>query len=399
MKYLKYIILAGFVMAGIFGYIRKSENMAFGATSYSPFKVYGQLQLLNAATSTGISGMDMSAGCYAINGSCISGSGGGGSGTVSSGTVGQLGYYNSSGTTITGTSTNPIYVDAFYATSTTATSTIGKAGLQLGAGGYNSSGYDNQLSLIAQRTYGNSNNAAFKEGQLNIDATNNGRIAFNLVQQSDAGTGCSPECINIQQQSTTATGLLEKIKTASTQFSGNLGISIEGPTAPALELNQDIWNGGTLQEGGGLFQISSRDNNFTIDARNDTNKGYCRQLDLSPDFSSTTAGTITFFPCLNSGGSTQLGTGRLNITGTSTVANLVNFDSTNTSTQGDIMVIKENGQVGIATTTPSQKLDVNGNINLEAAGNGIIMHDDTNGLCYLFTIHNGTPTATAHVCQ
>lgn len=256
------------------------------------------------------------------------------------------------------------------------TSTIAQSGLQIGPSSFNSSGYDNLLTLIPQRTYGNSGNAQYKEGVLDIDSTLSSRIALNIIQQSTAGTGSTPEMVNIQNQSTSATGILEKIKTSSTAFSGNLGLSVEGPVAPAIELNQDTWNGGTNQLGGGLFQISSRDNNLTIDARNDANTGYCRQLDLSPDFSSTTSGTLTLFPCLNAAGSTQLGTGRLNITGTTTVANLVNFDSTNTSTQGDIMVILENGTVGIASSTPSTtaKLSVGGKIYTTS---GIVFPDGT----------------------
>lgn len=47
-----------------------------------------------------------------------------GSGSVSSGLAGQLGYYNVSGSTIVGTSTNPLYVDAIVATSTTIANTF-----------------------------------------------------------------------------------------------------------------------------------------------------------------------------------------------------------------------------------------------------------------------------------
>lgn len=63
------------------------------------------------------------ANCFSTDGStCLSS--GGGSGTVSSGLAGQLGYYNASGNTIVGTSTNPLYVTAITATSSAATSTF-----------------------------------------------------------------------------------------------------------------------------------------------------------------------------------------------------------------------------------------------------------------------------------
>lgn len=282
---------------------------------------------------------------------------------------------------------------SFNATSTSATSTIAGAGLQIGPTTFDSSGYDNALTVIAKRTYGSSANAQFKEGVVDVDCTGSGRVCGQFIQQSSAGTGSTPEMVNIQNQSTTATGILLKIKTASTQFSGDLGLSVEGPVAPAIEVNQDTWNGGTQQQGGGLFQVSSRDNNFTIDARNITNSGYCRQLDISPDFSSTTSGTLTLFPCLNAGGSTQLGTGRLNVTGTTTVPTLVNFDSTNTSTEGDIMKILENGRIGIATTTPVAKIDsytsatTTANLLLEtAAGSG--------GCLIIQDVNSNPPTYT-----
>lgn len=47
-----------------------------------------------------------------------------GSGTVTSQPAGSIGYYNATGNTITGTSTNPLYLGSVTATSTTATSTF-----------------------------------------------------------------------------------------------------------------------------------------------------------------------------------------------------------------------------------------------------------------------------------
>lgn len=78
----------------------------------------------NGTTTSAAKGINLiNGGCFAINGTCISGSGGGGSGSVS-GLAGQLGYFNTTGTSIVGTSTNPLYVDAVVATSTVATSTF-----------------------------------------------------------------------------------------------------------------------------------------------------------------------------------------------------------------------------------------------------------------------------------
>ena len=57
------------------------------------------------------------------------------------------------------------------------------------------------------------------------------------------------------------------------------------------------------------------------------------------------------------------------------------------------------GNIGIGTTTPSQKLEVNGNINIEGATNGIIMHDTVTTACYLVQIRNGAFAMTSHACK
>jgi uncharacterized protein YjiK len=64
----------------------------------------GTLTVLSTtATSTFGNGINITKGCFAINGSCVGGSGGGG--TVNSGTTGQVAYYAGNGTAVTGTST------------------------------------------------------------------------------------------------------------------------------------------------------------------------------------------------------------------------------------------------------------------------------------------------------
>jgi len=55
--------------------------------------------------------------------------------------------------------------------------------------------------------------------------------------------------------------------------------------------------------------------------------------------------------------------------------------------------------VGIGTTTPSQRLDVNGSINLEGSANGIIMHDTATANCYLVQITDGALALSLHACQ
>lgn len=53
---------------------------------------------IGSATTTASNGIDLSAGCFAVNGTCI------GSGGVAQGTVGQLPFYNSAGATLSATS-------------------------------------------------------------------------------------------------------------------------------------------------------------------------------------------------------------------------------------------------------------------------------------------------------
>jgi hypothetical protein len=55
-----------------------------------------------SATSTAANGINLSAGCFSINNTCVGGTGG--SGTVSSGSTGQLAYYAAGGTTVSGIS-------------------------------------------------------------------------------------------------------------------------------------------------------------------------------------------------------------------------------------------------------------------------------------------------------
>ena len=92
----------------------------FHATSTSASSTAGVIvlsKIVTSATSTGINGFDITAGCFAINGVCVGGSD---NGSVSSGLAGQLAYYASDGTTVSGTTTGNITAGRFTATTSVA---------------------------------------------------------------------------------------------------------------------------------------------------------------------------------------------------------------------------------------------------------------------------------------
>lgn len=91
-------------------------------TASSTFLNAGSLTL--STTSAGCAAFMSSGLLTSIGSPCGSG---GGSGTVSSGGPNMLAFYSANGTTVVATSSNPLYVDALYATST-ATSTIKNLG-------------------------------------------------------------------------------------------------------------------------------------------------------------------------------------------------------------------------------------------------------------------------------
>lgn len=103
--------------------INTDGNVGIASTTPGTLFSINGVANFQTGTSTYQTGINlMNGGCFAISGTCVSGSGG--SGTVSSGLAGQLGYYNASGSTIVGTSTNPLYVNNVTASSTSATSTF-----------------------------------------------------------------------------------------------------------------------------------------------------------------------------------------------------------------------------------------------------------------------------------
>lgn len=165
------------------GYTDGSFNYVFNSDSSGNTTQSGSLTVNGSATSTFAKGINLSAGCFAIAGTCITG-GGSGSGTVSSGLAGQLAWYAGNGTTVSGSSTGQLTVGSFLATSTTATSQIGGA-LFGGAAPIAGLGTSNSQLVISQ----NINNLArqLDLANINMGANAEGGITFENGNTTNAG--------------------------------------------------------------------------------------------------------------------------------------------------------------------------------------------------------------------
>jgi hypothetical protein len=84
-------------------------NVGIGTSTPGSLLSLGGIANFTTATSSfyGTGGINLQAGCFAVNGTCLAA--GGGSGTVNSGTAGQVSYYSSSGTAVSGTSALTIF--------------------------------------------------------------------------------------------------------------------------------------------------------------------------------------------------------------------------------------------------------------------------------------------------
>lgn len=118
----------------------------------------------------------VTANCFTVDGStCLTS---GGSGTVSTGVQGQIAYYNASGSTIVGTTTDPLYVGSLVATSTTATSTF--------FGGVNVTG--GCFAVNSGCMMASSSNSIYINSSRSDSYTANGTIAYPYKTISAANT-------------------------------------------------------------------------------------------------------------------------------------------------------------------------------------------------------------------
>jgi hypothetical protein len=169
--------------------------------------------------------------------------------------------------------------------------------------------------------------------------------------------------------STGGTGTLQY----ASDDSGNVGIG--GTPSFLFHLMQNTGNGGTTTE-----EIQNTTGNPSVG----DNSAARLVFGLSGTPGNTSVGAIIAGIRTN-----------LNASGDSDLT----FSTSASTAMTERIRIKANGNVGIATTTPSQKLDVNGSVNIEGAANGIILHDTATASCYLVQVTNGVLTPTSHACQ
>ncbi len=129
-----------------------SDVNTFSTTATTTFSGGIRGNLLNitstTASSTFANGINLTGGCFSINGTCISG-GGGGSGTLTgNGIAGTMAAWTSSTNLV---STSTIIGELFIATSTTSTSTFA-GGLNVGNGGLVYDWYNGTTSIASLQT-------------------------------------------------------------------------------------------------------------------------------------------------------------------------------------------------------------------------------------------------------
>jgi hypothetical protein len=300
-------------------------NVGIGTTSPGSLLSIGNTNGINFSTATSTfsttGGINLTSGCFAVNGTCITGGGGGGSGTVNSGTTGQFPYYAANGTTLT-------------ATSTLFLTTSGNIGI----------GTSSPVNTFEVA----SNSAGIAKFSRITDA--DAKIAFNAAGLNKYFIGYSQtNSGNFEIDDNNASPLLSVTST------GNVGIGTSSPYAKLSVVGEAVarnftatsttatstFNGG-LNVGSGALTYDYSSNltsiaNLAIGALTfDTDSGAISWADM-PVTSSPSAGTIESYSAQIDGNSL------LTVYGEADGA-------------GGI----QNGRVGIGTTSPNSVLTIGG---------------------------------------
>ncbi|MES2995127.1 MAG: hypothetical protein V4681_03795, partial [Patescibacteria group bacterium] len=244
--------------------VDSSGNVGVGTSTPGSLLSLANIANFTTATSTfyATGGINLTGGCFAVNGTCVTGGGGGGSGTVNTGTAGQIAYYESNGTTVSATSsvfvsptgnvgigtTSPYaklsvvgqaVAEYFTATSTTATSTFALAqitnALRFG------SDYLTDLT---------GSGLVITAGALTLDRTGDwtGTLdgqegAYYLARANHTGTQLAS---TISDFASTARGLFSSSATGLTYTSGTGDFSLTSGYVIPLTASTTEWNAAYL---------------------------------------------------------------------------------------------------------------------------------------------------------
>jgi hypothetical protein len=332
--------------------INNNGNVAVGSTSPGTLFGISGVASFTTGTSTVVAtgGLNLLNGCYAIRGTCISGGTGSGTGTVNSGTNGQFAYYAADGTAVSGNSvldfansnigigtTSPyaklsvvgqIVGEYFTATSTTATSTIAGS-LTVGTGvgdSFFQIGSDSNLWTLSYLTSDNS-------FRISSSTDGSSNVAFTIVKGGNVGIGTTTPFATLSVNPIAGKALNRFYVGSTTETnlivtnSGAVGIGTQTPAAMF-----DFFGAHTTGIGLGRFKSNGGTAQFTLD----------------------TTGAGDSAMRFNDNGSTVGAVGSFHATG--------NVAITDSTLGIERLSVGSTGNVGIATTSPHQKLTVNGNV-------------------------------------
>ncbi|MES3031034.1 MAG: hypothetical protein V4697_01320, partial [Patescibacteria group bacterium] len=372
----------------------------FTATSTATSTFAGGLQtnLLNITSTTASStfgnGVNLSAGCFAINGTCV----GAGAGTVGAGTAGQYPYYAGAGTTLTATSTiflatngkvgiggivNPSYNLDVLGTARVNANVTGDVFTVRGSN--TSTSLDTNRTLILE----NSNTSANTPVGITFRHSNDDPITLTaaVVDASFSNASAGSEAGWLRFSTRGGGSVLERMRIDS---NGNVGIGTTSPYAKLSVTGQIVgeyftatsttatstFSGGLLAGGSTGLNVLQNGNvgigttspraKLSINGNiNLSQSGVTSMLSLSTGHTGASQGGYIIGVCgtCTDGGDfiEGAGAGSLGLSG---------FNGINFTADGydNHMAIASGGNVGIGSTTPGTKLSIgntgNNTINL-----------------------------------